>query len=525
MVSCGLSPCVQDVRSERGNDVVIILVGNKTAPVIVFDVEMLAFQSVDFLLLLLPTTAQSVTQSPLPLLLLAKTFSFFVDGLLTWLTVFCSCLSLFIAGLIWPTDGKCPLRKVKRKQRRFVAQQCRKFSTRPRPLCCTPVSEFYGAMQENGVMFIETSAKASFLNFAWQWHYTDDTFVESSLDRKLAGASKIYKHAFMPSLISSQEVWTIECILLCHCPCHFGLVLNQCCLLILLEPDLVANPWNHMLIFDYYWLTPMDVMGAFDHERCLLEGLRRWLNMIHCIMYSTFFWSYFFQKKHCFLFQYRSCRSSMKMISWIMTYLFKSTQFHSLYLSIKKSTECIYCLSLLKGIAPQMNPHQQLVKQIVIDLSGCHRRWGPTSRTSSGSWHRLCLDRTRRNRLTIFAVRLGPEISLPSLPGPLMGFVLTGSQRGCSDSANRCARRLQHVFRQPKAASSTMQCYRRVWRVMPCYIFELFWICIRLSYVVSLFLGMTFWNFICMLRNCPCWWQGQGKFVFGASRTAEIHAW
>ena len=27
-------------------------------------------------------------------------------------------------------------------------------------------------------------------------------------------------------------------------------------LLILLEPDLVANPWNHMLIFDYYWLTP-----------------------------------------------------------------------------------------------------------------------------------------------------------------------------------------------------------------------------------------------------------------------------
>jgi len=82
MVSCGLSPCVQDVRSERGNDVVIILVGNKTAPVIVFDVEMLAFQSVDFLLLLLPT-AQSVTQSPLPLLLLAKTFSFFVDGLLT----------------------------------------------------------------------------------------------------------------------------------------------------------------------------------------------------------------------------------------------------------------------------------------------------------------------------------------------------------------------------------------------------------------------------------------------------------
>lgn len=118
-----------------------------------------------------------------------------------------------------------------------------------------------------------------------------------------------------------------------------------------------------------FWLLltyPMDVMGAFDHERCLLEGLRRWLNMIHCIVYSAFFWSYFFQKKHCFLFQYRSCRSSMKMISWIMTYLFKSTQFHSLYLSIKKSTECIYCLSLLKGIAPQMNPHQQLVKQIVM---------------------------------------------------------------------------------------------------------------------------------------------------------------
>lgn len=112
------------------------------------------------------------------------------------------------------------------------------------------------------------------------------------------------------------------------------------------------------------------------------------------------------------------------------------------------------------------------------DLSGCHRRWGPTSRTSSGSWHRLCLDRTRRNRLTIFAVRLGPEISLPSLPGPLMGVVLTGSQRGCSDSANRCARRLQHVFRQPKAASSTMQCYRRVWRLMSCYIFQFVYVCL-----------------------------------------------
>ena len=29
-------------------------------------------------------------------------------------------------------------------------------------------------------------------------------------------------------------------------------------------------------------------------------------------------------------------------------------------------------------------------------------------------------------------------------------------------------------------------------------------ICLRLSYLVSLFLGMTSWNFICMLRNCPC---------------------
>ena len=86
MVSCGLSPCLQDVRSERGNDVVIILVGNKTAPVIVFDVEMLAFQSVVFLSLLLPTP-QSVAQSPLPLCLLAKTFSF-------WLTHF------FVAGLL-----------------------------------------------------------------------------------------------------------------------------------------------------------------------------------------------------------------------------------------------------------------------------------------------------------------------------------------------------------------------------------------------------------------------------------------
>lgn len=521
MVSCGLSPCVQDVRSERGNDVVIILVGNKTAPVIVFDVEMLAFQSVDFLLLFLPT-AQSVTQSPLPLFLLAKTVSFFVDGLLIWLTVFCSCLSLFIAGLIWPTDGKCPLRKVKRKQRRFVAQQCRKFSTRPRPLCCTPVSEFYGAMQENGVMFIETSAKASFLNFAWQWHYTDDTFVESSLDRKLAGASKIYKHAFMPSLISSQEVEQLNAF---YCATVLAILdlfwINAVCLFCL------SPTWWQTPEITCWFLTIIDLPPWMLWEHSIMNGACLkvcggdwiWSIDIHCIMYSTFFWSYFFQKKHCFLFQYRSCRIMNHDIS-IQVYSIP------LALPIHQEIYWMYILSeSVEGYRTANEPSPTTCEADHHDLSGCHRRWGPTSRTSSGSWHRLCLDRTRRNRLTIFAVRLGPEISLPSLPGPLMGFVLTGSQRGCSDSANSCARRLQHVFRQPKAASSTMQCYRRVWRVMPCYIFELFWICIRLSYVVWLFLGMTSWNFICMLRNCPCWWQGQGKSVFGASRTAEIHAW
>lgn len=146
----------------------------------------------------------------------------------------------------------------------------------------------------------------------------------------------------------------------------------------------------------------------------------------------------------------------------------------------------MYCRSLLKGIAPQMNPHQQLVKQFIMirnrldAIADGDQHQEPLQAAGTGfAW-------TGRGEIGWRFLQCGwnQRSVYRSLPGLLMGFVLTGSQRGCSDSANCCARRRQHVFRQPKAASSIMQCYRRVWRVMSCYmyiyiyIFEFVFVCL-----------------------------------------------
>lgn len=159
----------------------------------------------------------------------------------------------------------------------------------------------------------------------------------------------------------------------------------------------------------------------------------------------------------------------------------------------------MYCRSLLKGIAPQMNPHQQLVKQFIMirnrldAIADGDQHQEPLQAAGTGfAW-------TGRGEIGWRFLQCGwnQRSVYRSLPGLLMGFVLTGSQRGCSDSANCCARRRQHVFRQPKAASSIMQCYRRVWRVMSCYMY----IYIYLNLFSFVLCGVTFpWDDILELH-------------------------
>ena len=145
-----------------------------------------------------------------------------------------------------------------------------------------------------------------------------------------------------------------------------------------------------------------------------------------------------------------------------------------------------------------MNPHQQrLVKQIIILIhapvfcldaiaSDGDQHQEPLQAAGTGfAW-------TGRGEICRRFVAFLVFFRVVQCSSWSMGFVLTGSQRGCSDSANRCARRLKHVFRQPEAASSTMQCYRWVWGL--CHVI---WCCL---FTFVLF-GVTFpWDDILELH-------------------------